>query len=131
LTQQEELAELQQTLSVLCGLQVEMYVGERSIRLVALYLYAWADGRSHGTSLNLCQYIRLFAAWLAIRNKSASSVGWDRTLLDSCQQNDERALQEAPRLFAEFIAECGDFSKKDWFNRFGPFMRPWSEPQHR
>src|SRR5687767_6177928 len=128
MTQQEQLAELQQKLSCLCEVpRVVMFVGEESIRLVGLYLYAWAAGRSRGNSLNLCQYIILFGAWLAIRNKSAPNISWDRTLLDSCEQDDGRALGRAPELFAEFIAECEGYSRKDWFNRFGPWMRPWTE----
>jgi hypothetical protein len=68
---------------------------------------------------------------LAIRNHSAKNVAWDRTLLDSCEQDDERALGNAPVLFAEFAEECGEYTKKDWFNRFGQLMRPWSEPAKR
>jgi hypothetical protein len=132
MAQIDELTELKELLDRCCHVP-EMFVSERSIRHVETYLWAYAAGRSHGNLLNHCNYLRLFSIWLATKEKSPRNILWGSTLLQKVDGDDDLALSQAPILFATFIEECGKYTRKDWYDRFGDLIsvlesKRWSDP---
>lgn len=125
--QHKQLAEIQELLDSACGPMAAMFVGERSFRHIATFLNGYLAGRCYGTALNLSQYLQLFGVWMAKRFSKPPETGWERVVMEVCNGIDELALDNAPRLFCEFREECGEFDRKQWFARFGPWMRSWKE----
>ena len=125
MAQLDELKELQELIDRCC-IRPEMYVGYRSIERIGTFVWAYAAGRSYGNSLNLLQYIRLFSFWIASKHKTARNVHWPATLLEIHDQDEERSLADAPNQFSNFIQECGQYTKKEWFERIGP-VGAWNE----
>jgi hypothetical protein len=131
MAQLDELAELKELLDSCCHVP-QMFVWERSIRHVETYLWAYASGRSYGNLLNHCNYLRLFSIWLATKEKTARNITWGWTLWTKVNGDDELALSQAPLLFSNFIEECGKYTRKDWYDRFGDLIcvlesKRWSD----
>ena len=102
-----------------------MYVGEKSFTFMSTFVNGYAAGRSYGNTLDLNHYLYLFGIWLATREKMPRNITWAGTVFAMCNEDDERALSRTPELFAEYIAECGSYSKQDWFNRYGQMIGSW------
>lgn len=84
-----------------------IYVPNGTFREVAAFLTGYATGQAP-TGQYTDSELHRFAVWLARRLGVGQNWIWWHVLLHTCDNDEKRALQELPKLYAEYVADCKD-----------------------